>query len=436
METQLTLISERAAKERRCLFNNLAHLLNEQNLKECFYMLKRDKASGIDGMSCAEYEKDLRRNLAGLVGRMKRQAYKPQPVRRVYIEKANGKLRPLGIPAVEDKIVQMGMKRILEAIYEQDFLDCSWGFRPGRSCHQALNRLDKVIMSKPVNYVIDADIQGFYDNLDHEWMIRCLGQRISDRNFLRLIKRFLKAGVMEEGEWQESDKGTPQGGVLSPVLANVYLHYALDLWLEKRIKRRYEGLVEIVRYCDDFIICVQHKHEAEQLMRELCERLRQFGLEVSAEKTRLIEFGRYAEQNARRRGGKPGGFSFLGFTHYCDRTRKGAFKVGRKTDGKKLRAKIKEMNVWLKAIRNRYQVREWWQVLRAKLNGHYRYYGVSGNYRSIRSYYWETTDLVFKWLNRRSQRKSMNWASFGKYLARFPLPRPRIYHNLYTLSST
>jgi hypothetical protein len=219
-------------------------------------------------------------------------------------------------------------------------------------------------------------------------MVKCLEQRISDRNFLRLIKRFLKAGVMEEGKWQESDRGTPQGGVLSPVLANVYLHYALDLWFEKRIKRRYEGLVEIIRYCDDFIICVQRKDEAKQLMEELAGRLRQFGLEISAEKTQLIKFGRYAEQNARRRGRKPGGFSFLGFTHYCDRTRNGAFKLGRKTDSKKLQAKMKEMNVWLKAIRNRYQVREWWQVLRAKLNGHYRYYGVSGNYRSIQSYYW------------------------------------------------
>jgi len=434
MVTQLTLISERAAKERRCVFNNLAHLLNEKNLKECFYLLKRDKASGVDGIGCAEYEKGLEANLAGLVRRMRGQAYKPQPVRRVYIEKANGKLRPLGIPAVEDKIVQMGMKRILEAIYEQDFLDCSWGFRLRRSCHQALDRLDKIIMTKPVNYVIDADIHGFYDNVDHEWMIRCLRQRISDRNFLRLIKRFLKAGVMEEGKWRESEKGTPQGGVLSPVLANVYLHYVLDLWFEKRIRRRYKGLVEVVRYCDDFIICVQCKHEADQLMLELSERLGQFGLELSAEKTRLIKFGRYAQQNARRRGGKPGGFSFLGFTHFCDRTRKGAFKVGRKTDSEKLRAKMKEMNVWLKAIRNRYQVQEWWQVLRAKLNGHYRYYGVSGNCRSIRSYYLVTTRLVFKWLNRRSQKASMNWASFGKYLTRFPLPQPRIYHNLYTLS--
>jgi group II intron reverse transcriptase/maturase len=436
MVTQLALIAERAAREGRCLFNNLAHLLNEESLKECFYMLKREKACGIDAVSWTEYERELDRNLGGLVERMKRQAYKPQPVRRVYIEKANGKLRPLGIPAVEDKIVQMGMKRILEAIYEQDFLDCSWGFRPGRSCHQALDRLDKIIMCGPVSYVIDADIRGFFDNVDHEWMMRCLEQRISDRNFLRLVARFLKAGVMEEGKWWESDRGTPQGGVLSPVLANVYLHHVLDLWIEKRIKRGYEGLVEVVRYADDFIICVQQREEAERLMVELRERLEQFGLELSAEKTRLIEFGRYAQQNARRRGGRPGSFRFLGFTHYCDKTRRGAFKVGRKTDSKKLRAKLKEMNGWLKAIRNRYEAKVWWQVLRAKLNGHYRYYGVSGNYRSIQSYYWATVRLAFKWLNRRSQKKSMNWSRFHEYLERYRLPRPRIYHNFYTLGST
>jgi hypothetical protein len=209
----------------------------------------------------------------------------------------------------------------------------------------------------------------------------------------------------------------------------------LDLWVEKRIKREYKGLVEIVRYADDFIICVQYKHEAERLIVELRERLRQFGLELSAEKTRLIEFGRYAQQNVHKRGGKPGSFRFLGFTHYCDRTRNGAFKVGRKTDGKKLRVKMKEMNEWLKAIRNRYKVREWWQVLQAKLKGHYRYYGVSGNYRAVHRYYWTTVRLVFKWLNRRSQKRSMSWASFGKYLERYCLPRPRIYHNFYTLSS-
>lgn len=436
METKLRLISERAAREGGCLFNNLAHLLNEENLRTCFYALKRDRASGIDGVSFQEYERELDAHLKGLVQRMKRQAYKPQPVRRVYIRKANGKRRPLGIPTIEDKIVQMGIKRILEAIYENDFLDCSYGFRPGRSCHQAINRLDKIIMCNPVNHVIDADIKGFFDAVDHEWMVKFLGVRISDRNFIRLIVRFLKAGIMEEGQVVDSEKGTPQGGVLSPILANIYLHYVLDLWIEKRIKRNYEGYVEIVRYADDFILCVRYKHEAQQLVRMLGERLEKFGLELSDEKTRLIEFGRYAKDSANSRGKKPGSFEFLGFTHFSDHTRGGAFKVGRTTEKKRLAAKAKELNRWLKSVRNTCAVREWWGILGAKMEGHYRYFGVSGNYRSVVKFNCIAIGLVFKWFNRRSQKKSLNWEQFSSYLARYKLPRPKIHHNLYTLRCT
>lgn len=426
---------EIAEKDRKHKFNNLIHMLNETGLKECFYLLKKDKATGIDGVTFKEYEQNLDANITDLVARMKRFSYRPQSVRRVYIPKANGKLRPLGIPSLEDKIVQMGIARILTAIFETDFVDFSYGFRPGKNCHQALDRLDKIIMQNPINYVIDADIKGFFDNVDHSWLRRCLEERISDQKLIRYIVRFLKAGVMEDGKWYETEKGTPQGGIISPILANIYLHYALDLWLSKVIKRRCRGIVIMIRYADDFIICVQYQDEAEWILIELRKRLAKFGLELAADKTKIISFGRFAVENAKKKGQRAGTFNFLGFTHFCDKTRTGKFKVGRTTDRKKLRAKLKAMNDWLKAIRNVAAVKEWWTTLGAKLSGHFQYYGVSGNFRGIKRFYFLTIRMVFKWLNRRSQKKSYNWVSFTKYLTRYPLPKPKISHNFYTLYS-
>ena len=433
MRTKLNLITEVARTDGKCKFNNLMHLLSVNNLKECFRELKEGKASGIDGVTLQEYEQDLDNNLEDLVVRMKRFSYRPQPVRRVYIPKADGKMRALGIPAVEDKIVQMGVTRILQAIFEVDFLDCSYGFRPNRDCHQALNTLDKMIMQRPVNHVIDADIKGFFDNVDHDWLMRCIEQRISDKNLLRLLKRFLRAGIIEEGKYISSEKGTPQGGIISPVLANIYLHYVLDLWFERVEKRKFGGYIGMVRYCDDFVICVQRKEVAEQLLFELSGRMAKFGLELSEEKTRIVEFGRYARENSRKKGHKTGSFTFLGMTHFCDKGRKGRFKVGRKTDRKRFSFKIKEMNQWLKAVRNTGKPEAWWPFLAAKMRGHFQYYGVSGNSRGISCFYHLTIRLVFKWLNRRSQKKSYNWEQFKVYLLRHPLPKPRIYHNLYTL---
>jgi len=331
--------------------------------------------------------------------------------------------------------VQMGITRILNAIYEPIFMDFSYGFRPGKNCHQALDKLDKSIMTKPVNHIIDADIKGFFDHVDHEWMLRMLREKIVDKNFLRLIEKMLKAGVMEEGELQETEVGTPQGGILSPVLANVYLHYALDLWLEKIIKRNARGYIEGIRYCDDFVILVQYKEEAAEIRRLLEERMKKFELELSAEKTRIIEFGKYATTNARRKGKKPDTFDFLGFTHFCDKTQRGKFKVGRKTKRKKFNQKIKEMNIWLKKVRNKVKLKDWWKILKAKLTGHYQYYGVSGNYRSIWNFYYQTLKLTLKWINRRSQKKSMTLKQFQEYIEKFPLPRPKIKHNFYTLYS-
>jgi len=427
LETKLNFITGLAKQNEKLKIYNLIHLLNEKNLAKCFYELKSGKAVGVDGVTLKEYEKDLERNLENLVTKMKLWKYKPKPVRRVYIPKGNGKERPIGIPAVEDKIVQMGVKKILEAIYEVDFLDFSYGFRPGRNCHQALGRLDKMIMRKPVHYVIDADIKGFFDNVDHKWLRRCLEERIGDKMLLRLIVRILKGGVLELGKTVKSKKGTPQGAILSPILANIYLHYILDLWMEKVVKKRAKGYVGIVRYADDFIICVERKEEAEAILKALEKRLNKFELELSKEKTRIVEFGR----NTQRGRGKT--FNFLGFTHFNDRTRKGYYKVGRKTERKRFIRAIKEMNQWLMKVRNLVSIREWWKILIAKLRGYFQYYGVSGNMIWLEKYYTIVIRMVKKWINRRSQKKKYYWKQYREYLARHPLPQPKIYHNLYTL---
>lgn len=433
MQTKLDLITEIAKGSGKCRINNAAYLLDVLNLRECFGMLKPGKAAGIDQVSLEEYGSRLHENLKDLVGRMKRQAYRPQPVRRTYIPKANGKLRPLGIPSIEDKVVQSGIARILGAIYEADFLDLSYGFRPHRSCHQALNRLDKIIMTKPINHIIDADIKGFFDNVSHEWMMKFLGHRISDPNLLRLIWRFLKNGYMEEGKVYDTEQGTPQGGIISPILANVYLHYALDLWMERFVKPMCRGAVEIVRYADDFVICVQYKDEADKILGMLKERLSKFNLELAEDKTRIISFGRYSVVNAKAKGERAPTFNFLGFTHYAGKSKKGNFLLGRKTDRKKMSGKLEEMNQWLKEIRNKEPLKDWWKTLKSKLSGHFRYYGVSGNSQSIRVYYSLVVRMVFKWVNRRSHKKSFSWKAFREYLNRFALPQPVMYHDFYTL---
>jgi RNA-directed DNA polymerase len=432
--TKLALISERARKEPNLRFISLAHLLNEGFLKECYYSLGRDRASGIDGVSWKEYGKQLDENLNNLVTRMKAKRYKPQPVKRVYIPKNEHEKRPLGLPALEDKIVQKGISHILEAIYEADFLDCSYGFRPERNCHQAINAVDKTIMTKPINYVIEADIKGYFDNVSHKWMMEFLQVRIKDSSFLRLICRFLKAGYFEAGRIVATEQGTPQGGNLSPMLSNIFLHYVLDLWFEKKINPMVKGACQLVRYADDFICMVQYKYDAEYIEQALRERFAKFALELHPKKTRVISFGRYERQNSKRQNRRANTFDFLGFTHYCDISRKGKFIVGRKTSRKKFRMKCKEMNSWLRKIRNFKKVKEWWPVLQAKLRGHYQYYGVSGNMRSLRRFYLLTLRMALKWLNRRSQRKSFNRESFKKYLEHYRLPEPRIVHNLYTLS--
>ena len=434
MPTKLALISEKALKEPKFQFTSLAHLLDERFLKECYFGLGRERASGIDGVSWKEYGDRLDENLNSLVACMKAKRYKPLPARRVYIPKNEHETRPLGLPALEDKIVQKGIARILETIYEADFLDCSYGFRPNRNCHQALDAVDKTIRDNPINHIIEADIKGFFDNVSHEWMMKFLSIRIKDPSLLLLIRRFLKAGYCEADKIVATEQGTPQGGNLSPVLSNIFLHYVLDLWFEKKIKPHIRGQARLVRYADDYICMVQYMDDAEHIERALRERFTKFDLELHPEKTRTISFGRYERENADKQNRNANTFNFLGFTHYCDKSLKGCFKVGRKTSQKKFRTKCKEMNNWLMKIRNYMKAKEWWPVLQAKLRGHYQYYGVSGNMQSLRRYYARTIRMVHKWLNRRSQRKSFSWKGFLEYLERYPLPIPKIVHNLYTLS--
>lgn len=431
---KLALITERARREPQCRFTSLAHLLDERFLAWCYYRLGRDRASGIDGVTWKEYGEHLEENLRDLVARMKAKRYKPQPAKRVYIPKDEHSKRPLGLPALEEKIVQKGIAAILEAIYEADFMDCSHGFRPGRGCHQAIAAVSTTIMTQPINHIVDADIKSFFDTVNWQWMMKFLRVRIQDPSFLLLIERFLKAGYMEAGRIVTTEQGVPQGGNLSPILSNIFLHYVLDLWFEKRLKREVRGVCRLVRYADDFVCMVQYQDDAQHVLQALRERFAQFDLVLHPEKTRVISFGRFERQNAQRQERRPNTFDFLGFTHYCASSRRGTFKVGRQTSGKKFCKKCRELNDWLKAVRNRCPVKDWWPVLKAKLTGHYQYYGVSDNMRMLRRYYWVAIRLTLKWLNRRSQKHSFNWQGFGTYLKHYPLPLPRIVHNLNTLS--
>ena len=430
----IQVIATKAKEDPKCKFTSLAHLLTEDFLKECFRELKKGKSPGIDGVTVGEYAKALDENIANLVRRLKAKQYKPQPVLRAYIPKPNGDKRPLGIPAVEDKIVQMALKKILESIFEQDFIDTSYGFRPNRSCHDALTELDSIIMNAPVNFVVDMDISKFFDTVEHKRLMECLRQRIVDPTLLQLIGRFLKSGIMEEGVYFETDQGTPQGGVLSPVLANVYLHYALDEWFENEVLPQLTGFARLIRYADDFVVCFENENEARAFGVALRRRMGEFGLTISEEKSKIIEFGRCACTKALQHGRKCETFDFLGFTHFCDKSRWDNFKLGRKTSRKKFRQKMAEMNIWLKRIRNLVKLKVWWKLLGLKLLGHYRYYGMSGNFRMLKNFYHQVVRLAFKWVNRRSQRKSYNWAQFLRFILFNPLPKPKIYHSLYNLN--
>ena len=425
--TKLRRIAEKARKESSFKFTSLYHLMNEELLRECYGRLRKDAAAGIDNMTKAEYAEKLDANLSNLTDRLHQMAYRPQPVRRKYIPKpGSAKQRPLGIPCFEDKLVQAGLVRILEAVFEQDFIDDSYGFRPGRSCHGALRTLSVTVEGKPVNHIVEADIKGFFDNVNQDWLMKFLEHRISDKRILRMVKRFLKAGVYEDGTVTVSEDGIPQGGVISPLLANIYLHYALDLWFEKVVRKSCTGFARLVRYADDFVVCFQRETDAAKFRRELGLRLGKFGLEVEPTKTRVLKFGRYAVQNAKAKGERPETFDFLGFTHYCGARRDGTgFRMKRMTARKKFTAKVKVFKEWLKSART-LKTADLWSTVKAKLRGHFAYYGVTDNLPGIKRFAAEVERLLMKWLNRRGRRGCLNWEEFSEMLQRFPLPKPRI----------
>lgn len=430
--TKLQRIAEKARQEPSFRFTNLYYLMNEELLRGCFQRLKKDAAAGIDNVTKEMYAENLDANLANLLERLRKMAYIPQPVRRTYIPKpGSDKLRPLGITCVEDKLVQAGLVRILEAVYEQDFIEDSYGFRPKRSCHQALRTLNVTVEKGMVNFIAEADIKGFFTNMDQSWIMKFLGHRIGDRLVLRMVKRFLRAGIMEDGELLVSDEGAPQGGTISPLLSNLYLHYTLDIWFEKVFRKSCTGFARLIRFADDFVVCFQNTADAERFREELVKRLGEFNLEVEPSKTKVIKFGRFAAKRAAAKGEKPETFNFLGFTHYCSTKRGGTgFRVKRATASKKFTAKLAAFKEWLKKSRTM-KTAELWDNAKAKLRGHYAYYGVTDNTQGIKRFSHEVKNLLFKWLNRRGKRGCLNWQKFNKMLALFPLPEPRIKVSMY-----
>ena len=417
-----------AAKERKEMkFTALLHHLTVELLRESFYALKRRAAPGVDGITWQEYETGLYDRLVDLHGRVHRGAYQALPSRRVYIPKPDGRQRPLGIAALEDKVVQQAVVIILNQIYEQDFRSFSYGFRPGRSQHQALDALSVAISRRKVNWVLDCDIRGFFDNLSHEWLLKFVQHRVADRRILRLIQKWLKAGVMEDGEWKDTTMGTPQGAVISPLLANIYLHYVFDLWVDVWRKKCARGDVMVVRYADDHVLGFQHLADADRFLEDFRERLRKFGLELHPDKTRRIEFGQFAERNRKRRGeGKPETFDFLGFTHISGKKRDGNFVVKRKTIGKRMRAKLEEIK---RQLRNRTHdpIEQTGKWLKSVVQGYFNYHAVPGNLDSLHVFRYRTTLLWRQALLRRSQRHRLNWARMRRLIARW-LPEPRVLH--------
>lgn len=407
--------------QRNIRVENLIHLVNKETLLKQHEKQLNNKASGIDRMTKEEYNINIEQRIENLISRMKKFSYKPLPVRRTYIPKANGKLRPLGIPAYEDKLVQGVMADILNEIYECKFLDCSYGFRPNRNCHQVIREINQRIMINKVNYILDCDIKGFFDNVDHKWLMKFLEHDIQDKTFLRYVNRFLISGYIEDMKHYEADKGTPQGGLISPILANVYLHYVLDLYFEKYIKPRLKGEAYLVRYADDFIIMFQYENEANKVYELLIKRLAKFGLEMEQEKTRILPFGRFKGTNET--------FDFLGFMHYNGTTRTGKYTVGHKISKKKRKLKHKSITKWVKEHRA-YKFKETIKLLNKKLIGVYAYYGINGMLQELYKIYYHTLYALRSSMFRRSQRK-LSLTTFNKILKRTPIAKPKIYKDIW-----
>jgi len=430
METKLERISQLASENPEMVFTSVGHLINVETLKECHEAMDGKRAVGIDGITKDEYGKNLEENLKDLVGRLKHKSYKPKPARVVEIPKDNGKSRPLSIYCYEDKLVQEALRRIIEAVFEPSFYEEMMGFRPNRNCHMAIRKLNVMIENHCTSYILDADIQGFFEHIDHEWAVKFVESKIKDPNIIRLVQRMLKSGIMKDYQYEETESGSGQGSVCSPIIANIYMHYVLVWWFKERVQPYLKGYSGLVVYADDFVLCFQYKREAEMFYERLKRRMGNFGMKLEESKTRLIEFGRFAEENGKRKGKKPETFTFLGFTHYCSKSRSGKFRVKRKTSKKKFDRKCKEIGKLIRGMRTR-KTAEIIRKLNQVLVGYYHYYGITDNILSLRLFKLEVTKRLFYWLNRRSQRKSYTWEQFNQMLKTYPLATPKIYVSVY-----
>jgi group II intron reverse transcriptase/maturase len=432
MSTDLTRIGQKARKEPNLVFTSLYHhVVDTDNLRACYDTLEPNKATGVDGVTKQQYGKDLVQNLQSLSQRLKDMKYRPQPKRRSYVPKTGSvKGRPLGISSFEDKLVESAVKRVLEPIYETVFEDNSYGYRPERGPHQCLDELGRTIQQEYVNHVVEADIRSFFDKVNHQWMAKFLQHRIGDPRIIQLINRMLKAGTMEDGLVRASEQGTPQGAILSPLLSNIYLHYTLDLWFNRRFKKRCRGQAYYFRLSDDFLACFQYRSDAIAFREQLEDRLQGFGLELAPEKTRCIEFGKFARENARKRGQKPQEFTFLGFTHYCGKTRQGHFKLKRRTSRKKFRLSLNKFAEWARNKRSELSKAQMLKRARMRMVGHLNYYAITDNSDKCISYVYHATRILFKWINRKSQRPSYTWKGFRQVLALHKWPRPIIRKDL------
>lgn len=430
MSTKLIRIAELARADRGLKFLSLAHLLDEESLLRAFENLRKDASAGIDGVTYRQYETNAVRNIQALQHRLRKHQYRAQPLRRVYIEKEDGKQRPLSIPSLEDKIVQKATLDILNAVYEQDFLECSYGFRPGRGAQDALSQVGRVICRGQVSCVLEADIQGYFDSIVRGQLIEMIKERVVDGNILRLIGKWINVGVIEDGRLLVTKTGTGQGQVISPLLANIYLHHVLDAWWEKMVKPRMRGEVHLIRYADDFVICFQYREDAQKVLEVLPKRFAKYGLTLHPEKTRLIDFGPAVLRDSEKQGkGAPPTFDFLGFTHVCARSRRGYFTVHVRTMRKRMKRSLVRVAVWCREHMHA-PVEKQRQALNRKLRGHYEYYGRPTNYRSLWRYFRVVRCIWRKWLNRRTRGRPLTWLKFEQLLRRHPLIRPYIAHPL------
>jgi group II intron reverse transcriptase/maturase len=419
VQTSIQAIAKKAENQPGYRFQNLYGMLNEEMLKDSWRYIRKNAAYGVDRVSAEDYEQNLDENIHQLVENLKQKRYRAKLVRRRYIPKGNGKVRPLGIPATEDKLLQIAVKRILEAIYEQDFLECSYGYRPNVGALDAVDKLSGMLQFWNFNYVVEADIKGFFDNIDHEWLLKMLAERIDDKSLMWLIKKWLKAGVLDtDGEVIHPETGSPQGGIISPILANIYLHYALDVWFEKVVKQHCNGKAYMVRFADDFVCAFENQKDAQRFYEVLSKRLGKFGLEISTEKTRIFPFSQKIKP-------RKTSFDFLGFEFRWGKDRAGKPRVKKRTARKNLRNSLKRFNLWCKENRH-LRLAELFEQLNAKLRGYYNYFGIIGNFQSLQQFYYQAMRLLYKSLNRRSQHSSYNGAGYKQLIEQFEVVQPHI----------